>query len=70
MFFDTPPIVPVTDFVVLAKKLDAIIIISRVRVVTRAIVKEAITKLSIYRQKVLGILNGVIRKGSYYYYYK
>ncbi|MCG2789942.1 MAG: polysaccharide biosynthesis tyrosine autokinase, partial [Actinomycetia bacterium] len=68
---DTSPIVPVTDFIVLAKKLDAIIVVSRVRFVTKAIAKEAALKLAVFGRKVLGIvLNGVIRKGSYYYYYK
>jgi len=64
---DTSPIVPVTDFIVLAKKLDAIIVVSRVRFVTRAMAKEAALKLAVSGKKVLGIvLNGVIRKGSYY----
>lgn len=71
IIIDTPPIVPVTDLVVLAKKIDAILIVARVGRVTRATARQAVEKVGVIRNKVLGVvLNGVIRKGSYYYYYK
>ena len=71
IIIDTPPIVPVTDTIVLANRLDAIIIVARSAKVTRALAREASAKLEPYKKKVLGVvLNGVVRKGSYYYYYK
>jgi len=39
--------------------------------VTRATARQAVEKVRVIKNKVLGVvLNGVIRKGSYYYYYK
>ena len=68
---DNPPIVPVTDLVILAKKLDAIFIVARVGKVSKAMAHLAMEKIEMVKNKVLGVvLNGVIRKGSYYYYYK
>ncbi|MDD3818403.1 MAG: polysaccharide biosynthesis tyrosine autokinase [Actinomycetota bacterium] len=71
IIIDTPPIVPVTDLIALAKKIDSILVVVRVGKVTRATAMEASEKIKVVRNKVLGaVLNGVIRKGGYYYYYK
>jgi len=71
IIIDTPPIVPVTDIIVLAKKIDSILVVARVGKVTRATARQAVEKVRVIKNKVLGVvLNGVIRKGSYYYYYK
>jgi len=68
---DTPPIVPVTDLIVLARKIDSILIVARVGKVTKSVVLQAVEKLEMVKSKVLGVvLNGIVRKGSYYYYYK
>jgi len=70
IIIDTPPIVPVTDLVVLAKKIDSILIVARVGRVTRAAARQAVEKVGVIRDKVLGVvLNGVLRGRSYYYYY-
>jgi polysaccharide biosynthesis transport protein len=68
---DTPPIVPVTDLIVLAGKIDSIMIVARVGKVTKATAVQAMEKTRVIKDKLMGIvLNGVVRKGSYYYYYK
>jgi len=68
---DTPPIVPVTDLMVLARKIDSILIVARVGKVTKSVVLQAVEKLEMVKSRVLGVvLNGIVRKGSYYYYYK
>ncbi|MFC2145448.1 polysaccharide biosynthesis tyrosine autokinase [Actinomycetota bacterium] len=71
IIIDTPPIVPVTDLIVLARKIDSILIVARVGKVTKSVVLQAVEKLEMVKGKVLGVvLNGIVRKGSYYYYYK
>jgi len=45
--------------------------VARAGEVTMAVVKQAVEKVEVIKDKVLGVvLNGVIRRGSYYYYYK
>jgi len=69
IIIDTSPIVPVTDLVVLARKLDSILIVAGVGRVTRSTVRQAVEKVEVIRDKIMGVvLNGVVRKGSYYYY--
>jgi len=39
--------------------------------VIRAAARQAAEKVGVIRDKIIGVvLNGVIRRGSYYYYYK
>ncbi|MCD4670098.1 MAG: polysaccharide biosynthesis tyrosine autokinase [Actinomycetia bacterium] len=71
VIIDTPPIVPVTDLVVLARKIDSILVVARAGKVTRSVALQAVEKMEVVKGKVLGVvLNGVVRKESYYYYYK
>jgi capsular exopolysaccharide synthesis family protein len=68
---DTPPIFPVTDLVILSKILDAILIVARAEKVSKSVAIQAIEKIKIVKNKVLGVvLNGTVRRESYQYYYR
>ena len=48
-----------------------LMIVARVGRVTKAVAVQAMEKTQVIREKLMGVvLNGVVRKGSYYYYYK
>ncbi len=71
IIIDTPPVIPIADLVALAKRVDAILIVARAGKVTRAMAKQVVEKVGVIKEKILGVvLNGVIRRESYYYYYK
>lgn len=68
---DTPPVVPVSDLIVLSRRVDSIMVVARSGIVTKSVALQAMEKLEAIKEKVIGVvLNGVVRKGSYYYYYK
>lgn len=72
VIIDTPPVLPVTDAVVLATKADGVIIVCRSQRVSRTHLRDTIERLSNVGGRVLGlVLSGVPSKGregydSYY----
>lgn len=73
IFFDTPPVIAVTDATVLSSKLDGVVLIVKSAETDREALKRAYTQLENVNAKVFGtLLNGVHMDdmfGSYYYYY-
>ena len=60
-----------TDLIVLARQIDSIMIVARAGKVTKAVAAQAMEKTQVIKDKLMGVvLNGIVRKGSYYYYYK
>ena len=72
ILIDSPPVLPVTDAVILSKIVDGIILVVRGQKTETSIVKEAKNRLKQVDAKILGvILNGVdVKKGQHYYYYR
>lgn len=72
VFFDTPPIVAVTDAAILGTKLDGILLVIRSHVASREIVERAVNNLSNVGIKCIGtVLNDIDlshRYSSYGYY--
>ena len=65
---DTPPLLPVTDTLLMSKYADGILMVVRSQETPREIVKEALDQLS--SAKVLGfVMNGVSLKERYHSYY-
>jgi len=73
IFFDTPPVIAVTDATVLSSKLDGAVLIVKSSETDREALKRAHTQLENVKARVFGtLLNGVHMDdmfGSYYYYY-
>jgi len=69
VLFDTPPLLPVTDGLVLGSKLDGLILIIWAERTSREALMRAKEKLDMVKIKTLGVIvnNLVIRKGDYYY---
>jgi succinoglycan biosynthesis transport protein ExoP len=67
---DSPPVLPVTDAVVLSRYVDGVAIVVRAGVTPKRVVQDATAKLSYVGAKILGcILNDVdTKKGEYKYY--
>jgi Mrp family chromosome partitioning ATPase len=72
IFIDSPPIMPVSDAVVLSTLTDAMIFVVRGQDTPKHIVKEAISQLGNNRSKILGIvLNRVdVRSAEYRDYFQ
>ncbi len=73
IFFDTPPIVAVTDAALLGTKLDGVIIVLRSQKTSREIARHAISNLNNVGVKCLGtVLNDINLSNRYssYGYYK
>jgi capsular exopolysaccharide synthesis family protein len=71
IFIDSPPVIPLSDAVLLSPRVDGVVMIVKGNETPRSIVKEAHQHLSYARAKFLGVvLNCVIRQGgdSAYYY--
>jgi len=70
LVFDTPPALVVTDAVVVATRVDGVIVVLDAGHTRRGMVKRLAEELKRVRANVLGfVLNRVkIREGSYYYY--
>ncbi len=71
IFIDSPPVIPLSDAILLSTRVDGVVLIVKGNETPRNIVKEAHQQLSFARAKFLGVvLNGVIRQGgnSAYYY--
>jgi capsular exopolysaccharide synthesis family protein len=72
VMFDTPPVLSVTDAVVLAPMVDGVLVVCRPGVTKMNALKYAIEQLRYVGANVVGvILNGIDNKSSRYgYYYK
>jgi capsular exopolysaccharide synthesis family protein len=73
ILIDSPPILPVTDSVVMATKADAVLLVVKGGEWGRDVVQRALAQLDAVRAHTLGvILNSVdiTRGGSPYYYYR
>jgi non-specific protein-tyrosine kinase len=72
VLYDTPPLLPVTDGVVLATRADAVLIVAESGRTRRGSLQRALDSLRQVGATVAGVaLNGVSRRGpgGYYYYY-
>lgn len=71
VIIDSPPLIPVTDSIILSSLADAVIIVIKASETQREIVNEAIDKIG-NKEKILGlILNGCeFSKSRYNYYYQ
>lgn len=70
VIFDTPPIIAVTDATVLAKQLDAVLLVVKSGSTQREIVLRAKAILSNVQARLLGVLlNNVDVSNTYGYYY-
>ncbi len=73
--FDTPPIIAVTDALILAKKVDQKLLVVRVDKTEKGVIKRAIEMMENVNVEIDGVIvNGVdvkkyYRGYSYYYYY-
>jgi polysaccharide biosynthesis transport protein len=72
ILIDSPPVLPVTDAVILSRIVDGVILVVRGHKTDHGVAKEARNRISQVGGKILGaILNGVdIAKGHHYYYYR
>jgi capsular exopolysaccharide synthesis family protein len=70
IIIDTPPVMRVTDAVVLSGAVDGVVVLIRAGDTPRDLVQNAVGHLQTVRAPILGaVLNGVkTGKGSYYYY--
>ena len=74
IFIDSPPVMPVSDAVVLSTMVDGLVFVVRGQNTPKAIVKDALAQLSHKSSKILGmVLNRIDMKSPeyrhYYHYY-
>jgi capsular exopolysaccharide synthesis family protein len=71
IFLDTPPVMPVSDALLLATLVDGVILVVNGQETPKHLVKEACTRLHHARAKILGVvLNKIdMDRGDYRYYY-
>jgi capsular exopolysaccharide synthesis family protein len=76
ILFDSPPVIAVTDALILAKKVDMLLLIVRIGLTEKGIVKRARELLANVNAKIDGIVvNGIqvnryySKQNNYYYYY-
>jgi capsular exopolysaccharide synthesis family protein len=76
ILFDSPPVIAVTDALILAKKVDMLLLIVRIGLTEKGIVRRARELLSNVNAKIDGIVvNGIqvnryySKQNNYYYYY-
>jgi succinoglycan biosynthesis transport protein ExoP len=69
--FDTPPCMPVTDPLIVASRMDGVVLVLHAGQTRKAGVKHAIELLRRARARVLGVVFNQVqaRKGGYYYHY-
>jgi capsular exopolysaccharide synthesis family protein len=72
IIIDSPPILPVTDAVVLSTQVDSVLLVASAGQTARDQLKRSVERLREVNAKIIGsILNGLSRKNdaySYYYY--
>lgn len=67
---DTPPVLPVTDGVLLARRADATLLVVRAQETPRELVRRALGQLELAGARVLGpVVNNVDLEWSDYYFY-
>ncbi len=75
IIFDTPPVIAVTDAIIMSKKVDKVLLVLRVAFTEKAVLNRANEILSNVNKKVDGyIINGIkvqkyYNRHKYYYYY-
>jgi capsular exopolysaccharide synthesis family protein len=71
ILIDAPPVMPVSDAVLLSTVVDGVVLVVDGQQTPRQVVKDALARLNYARAKVLGtVLNRVdLRNGGYAYYY-
>lgn len=72
VIYDAPPVVAVTDAILLAPRLDGVILAIRLGVTSRDAAKRTKQLLSGSRSRLLGVVLNQVRPGrgyGYYYYY-
>ncbi len=75
VIFDSPPIIAVSDAAIIGTMMDGVIIVVKIRQISRDILKRAVAQLTKANTMLLGAvvnnldLKGGGRYGSYYYYY-
>lgn len=72
VLIDTPPVLPVTDAVMLSRAVDGVLLVVRGQDTHRRIARDAASRLEAVGAKILGVvLNDVdLKSGDYHYYYK
>lgn len=72
ILLDSPPVITVTDAVVLATIVDAVIFIVQAYGPAREMIQEGITRLNNVNANILGVVinNFDVEKDYYYYYYR
>ena len=70
IFIDSPPVMPVSDALLLAKMVDGVVMVIGGQETPKKVVKEARARLSYARVKILGtVLNKIVLQRSGYYYH-
>lgn len=70
VFIDSPPVMPVSDALLLAKMVDGVVMVIGGQETPKKVVKEARARLTYARAKILGtVLNKVDLQRSGYYYH-
>jgi capsular exopolysaccharide synthesis family protein len=73
VIFDTPPVLPVSDALLLAVHVDAVIVVARLGQTTRDRIRRTTTALEHVNAEILGVVpNGAIERedSAYYYAYR
>ncbi len=75
VIFDSPPIIAVTDAIIMSKKVDKVLVVLRVAFTEKAVLARAVDMLKNVDKKIDGfIVNGIrvqkyYNRHKYYYYY-
>jgi succinoglycan biosynthesis transport protein ExoP len=76
VIFDTPPCIPVTDPLIVAPRMDGVLVVLHAGTTRRGALKHVVTALSRARARVLGVVFNQVQEknagyySSYYYYYR
>jgi len=73
ILIDSPPVLPVTDSVVMATKADGVLLVVKGGEWGRDVVQKAVAQLDAVRSRLIGVVLNcvdVTRGGSPYYYYR
>ncbi|MBP9501746.1 MAG: polysaccharide biosynthesis tyrosine autokinase [Candidatus Promineofilum sp.] len=72
IIIDTPPILPVTDAVVLGARVDSVLLVSRAGSTRQSHLKHAAIRLREVNANIVGVVLNRLnsRSGEYYHYYK